>query len=91
MRFDVRRASCDLKREHFLKIFFFSFPLFFLLFSIGRRLPPIEDMVVKHPELGICLVDHQQKTQMNPSIENNRVLGIIDHHALQEAGCTARI
>lgn len=49
------------------------------------RLPPIEDMVVKHPELGICLVDHQQKTQMNPSIENNRVLGIIDHHALQEA------
>lgn len=31
----------------------------------------------------ICLVDHQQTSQMNPTIKADQVVGVIDHHALQ--------
>ena len=34
-------------------------------------------------DLRICLIDHQQTSQMNPSIPHKNVVGIIDHHALQ--------
>mmetsp|Transcript_71838 Transcript_71838/g.135536 ORF Transcript_71838/g.135536 Transcript_71838/m.135536 type:complete len:445 (-) Transcript_71838:261-1595(-) len=45
--------------------------------------PPIEDMLLEHPNAGVCLVDHQQTSQLNPSIPHKRIVGVIDHHALQ--------
>jgi inorganic pyrophosphatase/exopolyphosphatase len=47
--------------------------------------PPeqIESIVASMPDVGICLVDHQQKSQLNPSIAMDKIVGIIDHHALQ--------
>jgi len=44
---------------------------------------PVEEMVDKHPKAGVCLVDHQQRSQLNPIIPQSRIVGIIDHHALQ--------
>jgi len=44
---------------------------------------PIEDILKETPKLDICLVDHQQTSQMNPSIDSDQVVGVIDHHALQ--------
>lgn len=32
------------------------------------------------------LVDHNQRTQVHPGIQNEQIIGIIDHHALREAG-----
>jgi len=46
---------------------------------------PIEDLVVQMPDAGICLVDHQQMSQLNPVIDTDRIVGVIDHHALQNA------
>lgn len=46
---------------------------------------PIEQMVVSQPNAGICLVDHQQMSQVNPAIDPERIVGVIDHHALQNA------
>lgn len=46
---------------------------------------PIEELVVSQPGAGICLVDHQQMSQVNPAIDPDRVVGVIDHHALQNA------
>ena len=43
----------------------------------------IEDIIAEDPDVNICLVDHQQSSQMNPSIQAKNVVGIIDHHALQ--------
>ena len=40
-------------------------------------------IVAEDPDVKICLVDHQQSSQMNPSIQAKNVVGIIDHHALQ--------
>jgi manganese-dependent inorganic pyrophosphatase len=37
------------------------------------------------PDAGICLVDHQQVSQLNKSIDVDRIVGVIDHHALQNA------
>jgi len=31
----------------------------------------------------ICLVDHNQVTQMAPGVDVTKIVGIIDHHALQ--------
>lgn len=45
----------------------------------------IEDLVIDRPEAGICLVDHQQMSQLNPCIDVERIVGVIDHHALQNA------
>jgi inorganic pyrophosphatase/exopolyphosphatase len=32
-----------------------------------------------------CLIDHQQTSQIHPLVPKNKVVGIIDHHALQNA------
>ena len=45
--------------------------------------PPIEEMLQKFPDHGVCLVDHQQMSQLNKSIDPDRIVGVIDHHALQ--------
>lgn len=45
--------------------------------------PPIERMIDEMPGAGVCLVDHQQTSQLNPSIPQKRIIGVIDHHALQ--------
>eukprot|EP01038_Epipyxis_sp_PR26KG_P010720 gene10720-14396_t len=46
---------------------------------------PIEELLVQYPKNGVCLVDHQQTSQLNKSIDINRIVGVIDHHALQNA------
>lgn len=50
----------------------------------GVEVPPrVEEMLLAHPESGVCLVDHQQTSQLNPAIVPSRIVGVIDHHALQ--------
>ena len=50
----------------------------------GAVLPPrIEDVLKANPDAKICLVDHQQTSQMNPAIRVEQIVGVIDHHALQ--------
>jgi len=44
---------------------------------------PVEEMLEKMPDAGVCLVDHQQTSQLNPAIPLKRIIGVIDHHALQ--------
>jgi len=46
---------------------------------------PIEEVLVELPDAGVCLVDHQQTSQLNPAIDVDRIVGVIDHHALQNA------
>eukprot|EP00595_Chromulina_sp_UTEXLB2642_P000137 CAMPEP_0196762348 /NCGR_PEP_ID=MMETSP1095-20130614/1755_1 /TAXON_ID=96789 ORGANISM="Chromulina nebulosa, Strain UTEXLB2642" /NCGR_SAMPLE_ID=MMETSP1095 /ASSEMBLY_ACC=CAM_ASM_000446 /LENGTH=393 /DNA_ID=CAMNT_0042113015 /DNA_START=55 /DNA_END=1236 /DNA_ORIENTATION=+ len=46
---------------------------------------PIEELLVTYPKAGVCLVDHQQTSQLNKAIDINRIVGVIDHHALQNA------
>jgi manganese-dependent inorganic pyrophosphatase len=46
---------------------------------------PIEEILVSHPHAGVCLVDHQQTSQLNKSIPLERIVGVIDHHALQNS------
>jgi manganese-dependent inorganic pyrophosphatase len=46
---------------------------------------PIEEVLVNKPNAGVCLVDHQQMSQLNKSIDVDRIVGVIDHHALQNA------
>jgi manganese-dependent inorganic pyrophosphatase len=56
----------------------------FALKQWGVDMPPrIEDVIKSNPEAKICLVDHQQTSQMNPCINPDSVVGVIDHHALQ--------
>lgn len=56
----------------------------FALEEWGVEVPPrIEDVLKVNPDAKICLVDHQQTSQMNPSINPDNVVGVIDHHALQ--------
>jgi len=43
----------------------------------------IEDILKEKPDSDICLVDHQQTSQMNAAIPADQVVGVIDHHALQ--------
>jgi len=47
--------------------------------------PPIEELMVDMADAGICLVDHQQMSQLNKSIDLDRIVGVIDHHALQNS------
>jgi inorganic pyrophosphatase/exopolyphosphatase len=42
-------------------------------------------VLVELPDAGVCLVDHQQTSQLNPAIDVDRIVGVIDHHALQNA------
>jgi hypothetical protein len=44
---------------------------------------PIEDLLKEKSDAGVCLVDHQQTSQMNPAIQADNIVGVIDHHALQ--------
>ncbi|CAJ1947369.1 unnamed protein product [Cylindrotheca closterium] len=44
---------------------------------------PIEELLKERPDAGVCLVDHQQTSQMNPAIQADNIVGVIDHHALQ--------
>ena len=56
----------------------------FALEEFGVDLPPtIEEVLKEDPNARICLVDHQQTSQMNPAINPDNVVGVIDHHALQ--------
>lgn len=48
-----------------------------------ERPKPIEDVLQEQPNASICLVDHQQTSQLNPSIPIDQIVGVIDHHALQ--------
>ena len=48
-----------------------------------QKPPPIEEMLAAFPDAGVCLVDHQQTSQLNPAIPARRIIGVIDHHALQ--------
>mmetsp|Transcript_22593 Transcript_22593/g.48977 ORF Transcript_22593/g.48977 Transcript_22593/m.48977 type:complete len:487 (+) Transcript_22593:166-1626(+) len=43
----------------------------------------LEEVLEDDPDVKICLVDHQQTSQMNPAINPDNVVGVIDHHALQ--------
>uniref|UniRef100_A0A7S3Q5I3 inorganic diphosphatase n=1 Tax=Chaetoceros debilis TaxID=122233 RepID=A0A7S3Q5I3_9STRA len=43
----------------------------------------IEDILSEKPDSEMCLVDHQQTSQMNPCIKADQIVGVIDHHALQ--------
>ena len=44
---------------------------------------PIEELLKADSNAKVCLVDHQQTSQMNPAIQVDNVVGVIDHHALQ--------
>jgi len=48
-------------------------------------LEPIEYVLKAAPDSKICLVDHQQTSQMNPAVieKSDNIVGVIDHHALQ--------
>ena len=48
---------------------------------------PIEELLESQPSAGICLVDHQQLSQVHPdiAIHSERIVGVIDHHALQNS------
>ena len=43
----------------------------------------IEDLLEVNPKADVCLVDHQQTSQLNPCIPVENIVGVIDHHALQ--------
>lgn len=57
------------------------------LFAIerwGAEVPrPIEELLAEQPGAPVCLVDHQQTSQLNPAINTDQIVGVIDHHALQ--------
>lgn len=56
----------------------------FALTEWGVEIPKtIEEILKESPSADICLVDHQQTSQMNPSINLDNIVGVIDHHALQ--------
>lgn len=56
----------------------------FALEKFGLPVPRrIEEIIAEDPDTKVCLVDHQQTTQLNPSIKEKNIVGIIDHHALQ--------
>jgi len=58
----------------------------FALDLFGATKPaPIEELLVTYPTAGVCLVDHQQTSQLNKAINVDRIVGVIDHHALQNS------
>ena len=46
--------------------------------------PAVEELLEASPNCAIVLVDHQQTGQINPAVlaASERIVGIIDHHAL---------
>jgi manganese-dependent inorganic pyrophosphatase len=52
--------------------------------EFGLPMPQyIEDVLEERPDTDICLVDHQQTSQLHPDIPVSQIVGVIDHHALQ--------
>jgi manganese-dependent inorganic pyrophosphatase len=52
--------------------------------EFGLPMPQyIEDVLEERPDADICLVDHQQTSQLHPDIPVSQIVGVIDHHALQ--------
>jgi len=43
----------------------------------------IEELLEEQPDQKVCLVDFQQQSQMNPIINMDNIVGVIDHHAIQ--------
>ena len=69
----IPAAASEINSETKFALEFFGLP-------VPRK---IEDIIEEDPSVKVCLVDHQQTSQMNPAIEAKNVVGIIDHHALQ--------
>lgn len=56
----------------------------------GLPLPPLFKELPACADAAVCLVDHQQTTQMAEGVREKQVRGIIDHHSLKsETVCTA--
>jgi len=56
----------------------------FCLQEWGFEVPlPVEEVIT--PDSKVCLVDFQQTTQLNSVINADQVVGVIDHHALQNS------
>ena len=54
----------------------------------GVEKPRAIEEFMEDPEYGtngVCLVDHQQTSQLNKCIPVERIVGVIDHHALQNS------
>ena len=60
-----------------------QFALDYWKVNVADTLTPIEEVLQEDPDVAICLVDHQQTSQMNPAINADKIVGVIDHHALQ--------
>jgi inorganic pyrophosphatase/exopolyphosphatase len=43
----------------------------------------IEDLMAEQADRPVCLVDFQQQSQLNKAIPMKNIVGVIDHHALQ--------
>ena len=43
----------------------------------------VEEYLAREPDVDVCLVDHQQTSQLNPAVNVDKIVGVIDHHALQ--------
>ncbi|KAH8065050.1 hypothetical protein JL722_1948 [Aureococcus anophagefferens] len=51
-----------------------------------KELPMVDDVLKKRgPGAKVCLVDFQQTTQLHAAIPQESIVGIIDHHALQNS------
>lgn len=56
----------------------------FALERWGAEVPrAVEELLAAEPNAPVCLVDHQQTSQLNPAINTEQIVGVIDHHALQ--------
>ena len=69
----IPAAASEVNSETKFALDYFGLP-------VPRR---IEEIIEEDPNAKVCLVDHQQTSQMNPAIQQKNVVGIIDHHALQ--------
>eukprot|EP00976_Prorocentrum_cordatum_P096971 1190803-Prorocentrum_minimum.AAC.1 len=45
----------------------------------------VEDVLKAEPNQKVCLVDFQQTTQLHECIKMENIVGVIDHHALQNS------
>ena len=56
----------------------------FVLDLLDMEAPPLFKTLDSSSKMRVCLVDHNQTTQMAEGVEESSVKGIIDHHALQK-------
>jgi len=50
------------------------------------RIRPVEQLLEEQGDSArVCLVDFQQTTQLHPAIQPSKIVGVIDHHALQSS------